>query len=124
MTILTEGPLNAGFLVSEGDAYYSRDAATVTVPSGGLEAGTVLGRITATGVYVRHNTGLSNGAETAAAVLLMAQPEAGDMSATVIARHAQVRGPALIYADGANAAAMTATDAALADVGIIVRKEG
>ncbi|MCF3934339.1 head decoration protein [Acuticoccus sp. M5D2P5] len=122
MVTLTEGIRNASFLVSEANGMYrSREKVTVTVPSGGIAAGTVLGAITASGKYVRHDSGLSNGAETEAGILYETLTAAGDAEVTIIARDAEVVGAHLTYEDGADAAAITASNTALASLGIIVR---
>lgn len=121
MAILTEGTRKAEFLVSEADDCRSRDAVVVTFPEGGLEAGTILGKITATGRFVRHNAGASNGSQNEAGILFAPETESGDADATVIARDAEVHGVELTYEDGADAAQITTSNAALAALGIIVR---
>lgn len=121
MPILTEGARNAQFLVSEANNFRSRGTGVVTVPAGGYEAGTILGKITATGKFVRHDSALVNGAETEAAILYENLTETGDADATLIERDAEVTGSHLTYEDGADAAAVTASNVALAALGIIVR---
>ena len=112
---------DASFIVTEANGYRSRDVVTVTVPSGGLEAGTILGKITATGKYVRHDASLSNGGEDETAILLQTVTEAGDAELTVIARDAEVNGAHLTYEDGADSTQETTSNTALAALGIIVR---
>lgn len=121
MTILTQGALSAAFLLSEANDWRSRQQVTVTLPEGGLESGTILGQITSGGKYVRHDSDLSNGAETEAGILLINQTETGDVEATIIARDAEVNGAELTYEDGADDAAKAASNVALAALGIIVR---
>lgn len=125
MAILTQGRLNAAFLISEANDWRSRDEVTVTVADGGYEAGTILGKITATGKYVRHAAGASDGSQTEAGILLMAQANdtgsAADAQATIIARDAEVEGDELTYEVGADAAQITTSNAALAAIGIVVR---
>lgn len=121
MATLTEGARNAQFLVSEANNHRSRGTGVVTVPPGGYEAGTILGKITATGKYVRHDSGLMNGAETPSAVLYGNLHETGDTDTTLILRDAEVTSAHLTYEDGANAAAIAASNMALAALGIIVR---
>lgn len=126
MTTLTEGKHTAQFLVSEANAYRSRDAATVTVPANTTyEAGTILGQITATKKYVRHDSDASDGSENEAAILydtlVNASESAVDNDATIINTDAEVRASDLTYEDGADAAAKTASNAALAALGIKVR---
>ena len=126
MTTLTEGKRNADFLVSEANGHRSRDTGVVTVPANTtFEAGTILGQITASEKYVRHDSGNADGSETEAAVLyetLVNDTGAGvDHTATIINRDAEVRGSDLVYEDGADAAAKSASNTALASLGIIVR---
>jgi hypothetical protein len=110
----TEGTRAGEFLVSEGNGQYSRD--TVTLISGqDLEAGAVLGKITASGKYTAYNSGAADGSETAAAVLYAkTDASAGDTDAVVVSRHAEVSTELL---DGSDADALDD----LAAIGIIAR---
>lgn len=127
MAPLTEGPRMAAFMVSEANGYRSRETRTVTVPANTtFEPGTVLGRITATGKFVRHDSdGTDDGTREEAGILFAqvvnSTDSAIDIEAVVIERDAEVHGAALIYEDGANDAAKLASNAALAALGIIVR---
>jgi Bacteriophage lambda head decoration protein D len=121
MPMLTEGRHAGGFLVWEASRDYCREV--VTIDAGQLEAGTVLGKITATGKYVAHDPAASDGSQTAAAVLWdRADASAGDVPAIAI-----VRGPAivnrhdLVFAGTPTEPEITAAHAALAAAGIIVR---
>ncbi|MEM6901319.1 MAG: head decoration protein [Pseudomonadota bacterium] len=126
MTILTEGARKAEFLISEANSYRSRDEVTVTVPANTtLDAGTILGRNTSSGNFVRHAAGASDGSQNEAGVLFQplingtASPV--DMQATNVARDAEVRATDLIYEIGADAAQITTSNAALNALGIVVR---
>ena len=126
MTILTEGARKAEFMISEANDWRSRDEVTVTVPANTtLEAGTVLGEITSSGKFVRHAAGASDGSESEAGILFAnlvnGTGSAVDFEATNLARDAEVRGSDLTYEDGADAAQITTSNAALAALGIIVR---
>lgn len=126
MTILTEGSRKADFIVSEANDYRSRDAITVTVPADTTyEAGTVLGKITASGKFVRHAAGASDGSENEAGILyqnLVNTTGSGvDYDATNVARDAEVTGAHLTYEAGATAAQILTSNAALAAFGVIVR---
>ncbi|WP_422073902.1 head decoration protein [Tranquillimonas rosea] len=126
MAILTEGTRKAEFLVSEANDWRSRDEVTVTVPANTTFAsGTILGTITASGKRVRHDSDLTNGGETESGVLFAPlvndTGSAVDYPATVISRSAEVNGSDLTYEDGADAAAITASNTALGSLGIIVR---
>lgn len=125
MAPVAEGTRFGEFLHSEAEMLRSRDEVTVTVPDGGLEAGTVLGIVGSSGKYVRHDAGASDGSEDEAAVLLANLDNdtgsAADQTATVISRAAQVYAHALIYEAGADGAQETATNEALTALGIVVR---
>lgn len=118
MTTLTEGRNTAEFLLSEANGKRSRE--TVTIVSGqDLAAGTVLGKITATGKYAGYDADAATGIETAVAVLYEAvDATGGDQKAVAIMRDAEVSSATLTWVDVADAAA-GATD--LAAVGIFVR---
>jgi hypothetical protein len=91
MPTLTQGFQTGEFLLGEHEDI-SFDQVTVTIAGGvALPSGTVLGRITATGKYVAHNTSLSNGAQVAAAVLYTPLPGVnGDAQAAAVTRLAEV----------------------------------
>ena len=126
MATLTKIQSNASFIVSESNGYRSRDAVTVTVPaSTTYAAGTLLGKITASGKYVRHAAGADNGSEDEAGVLyetlVNTAVSAVDSESVSFARDAEVNGSELTYEVGADAAQITASNLALKALGIIVR---
>ena len=126
MAILTEGTRDMEFLVSEANDWRSRDEVTVTVPANTtFDAGTVMGKLTASGKFVRHNAALATGAEDETAVLgfnvVNSTGSAADYTATVVARDAEVNGSDLTYEAGADGAQVITSNAALAALGIIVR---
>lgn len=121
MTTLTETTHPGGFLVWEAFRDYSRE--TITVASGLLTPGTVLGKITASGKYAAHDPAAVDGTETAVAVLWgKADATGGDVPAVAV-----VRGPAivnrhdLVFAGTLSAPEIAAAHAALLAVGILVR---
>ena len=126
MATLTKIQSNASFIVSESNGYRSRDDVTVTVPAATTyAAGTILGKITASGKYVRHAAGATDGSEDEAGVLyetLVNTTGSGVDNASVsMARDAEVNGSELTYEVGADAAQITASNLALKALGIIVR---
>jgi len=128
MATLIKGQANASFIVSESNGYRSRDTVNVTVPaSTTYSAGTILGKITASGKLVRHAAGAVDGSEVEAGILYETLTNttgsAADSEAVSFARAAEVNGSELTYEAGADAAQITASDSALAALGIIVRKE-
>jgi len=127
MTILTEGSRGYSFLLSEASAIYrSRQEVVVTVPPNStIPAGRIMGRVTTGGKFVAQLAASSDGSQTPAGLLLVPQTNttgsAIDVMATVVARAAEVVKTEITYDPAANAAAISAADAALAALGIIVR---
>jgi len=113
-------PRNADFLISEANGFRSRAEVTVDATAAALESGTVLGVVAASGDYVRHDAGAGDGSQNEAGILMIAIG-AEEATRTVIVRDAEVAGADLIYEAGADAAQITATNAALAALGIVVR---
>jgi hypothetical protein len=121
VTTLTETTHPGGFLVWEALRDYTREP--ITVASGALDPGTVLGRITASGKYAAHDPVAVDGTETAAAVLWgKADATGGDVPAVAL-----IRGPAivnrndLVFAGSLGAPEIAAAHAALLAAGILVR---
>ena len=117
MTTLTQGILPYEFLLSEADGMRSRDQETVTIAGAvALPSGTVLGKITATGKFVKYDeAGTDDGRRVAAAVL--GTPLAGvngDYKATVFTRDCEVIAAMLTGID-------TNGRADLKAIGVIVR---
>lgn len=127
MAILTEGKNTAQFMVSEANGYRSREPGTVTVPANTtFSAGLILGQQTSGLKYVRHDTdGTDDGRRTEAGILFQtlvnSTGSAVDYSAVVVLRDCEVRGSDLTYEDGADAAAITASNVVLNSLGIAVR---
>ncbi len=122
MAITTRGGLQTAFLLSEANEYRSRKKVTVDASGGALASGTVLGIVTASGDYVRHAAGASDGSEDEAGILLY-DIGAVEEEAVVIVRDAEVNEADLTYEAGADAAQVTASNTALAALGIIVRNQ-
>lgn len=103
MTTLTEGNYTGDVVLWEEDAHQARKA--VTIASGAnaagspVKIGTVVGEITASGKYVPHAPGASDGSETVAGVLVQSKVDAStaDAPGVIIERDAQVRRAALIF---------------------------
>lgn len=124
MDIKTKARATASFIASEANLLYrSRDEVTVTLPSGGLAAGTILGKITATSKYVLIDLDAETGAEDVSGILFEDTVgwAAGDHSLTIVARDAEVLEDALTYHTDSTAGELIAQKAALATLGIIVR---
>jgi len=96
MSTKTEGQHTAEFIVSEAEGTRSRDQVTVTVGADTtLEAGSVLGKVTATSKRDLYDNGNGDGLETAESILyetLVNDTDAPvDVQATVINADAEVR---------------------------------
>ena len=127
MATLQKRQATASFIISEANGYRSRDDVTVTVPaSTTYVAGTILGKITATGKFVRHAAGATNGSEDEAGALyetITNTTGSGvDSTAVNFARDAEVNGHELTYEIGADGPQIILSDAALKALGIIVRR--
>lgn len=123
MPVFTEGRHPGEFLLTEANGQRSREAVTVASGAGIIAAGTVLGKVTASGKYLASAVGAVDGSEVAVAVALYGcDATSADVEIAAIVRDAEVKGPVLTYhADRDLDAEKTAANADLAGVGIIVR---
>lgn len=113
--IVTMGARVAEFLLSEANGERSREEITLAATTVKIEAGTVLGKVTATGHYAPYDAEATDGSETAAAILYATKPiSTATQAATVIVRDAEVIEELLIGSDAAGVADLAA-------LGIIVR---
>lgn len=106
----------------ESEFNYSRD--TITVVAGqNLAAGTVLGKITASGKYAAYDNDAVDGTAVAAGVLASAvNATAADTAGVAIVRHAVVATKGLVW--GAGVTTQGEKDAAYVDlkaIGIVTR---
>ncbi len=111
MTVLTEGKHAGEFIVSEGNGFISRETGTI-VSGQNLVAGTVLGKITASGKYTAYSDGAADGSQTAVGVLFdNVDASAGDVGgAVIIARLAEVNGNELTGNDANGTTDLAALD--------------
>lgn len=115
MAIKTESRHVGDFLISEANGTRSREEVVVASGEGALVAGTVLGKITASGKYAAYDNAAADGTQAAAAVLYAGvDAAAADAAAVIIVRDAEV---VEAYLTGIDAAGK----ADLAALGIIVR---
>lgn len=123
MTVVkTQGINKDEFLLSTGNGEISRSAVTVTIAGGVLlPTGTVLGKLSATGKYVKAVDGGSDGSQTAVAVLSTPLDGSdivnGDYPAVIFDQDAEVIGSMLNGGAGPD----TTSVAELRLVGIKVR---
>jgi len=116
---------NAGaahYIVSEAHGYRSREQAIIAGGSGKLRAGTVLGRVTATGEYAPLAPAASDGTEKAVAILWEGcDATTDDVRRTITARDTEVHANVLTFAAGTTDQQKTAAMASLAALGIVGR---
>jgi len=124
--VFAADPHDSGsFIISEANFYRPRDTVMLQGGCGQLAFGTVLGRITATGLYVPAPAAATDGSDTAIAILFEDTDASGpdNVPAGVVARDADVYAGALSYDVSVAAAAdIAAKWAQLEQVGIIVRQ--
>lgn len=110
-----EGKHTAEFMLSEGNGTISREQVVIAAAAGALVAGTVLGKITASGKYVAYSNAASDGTEVAAGILWADAPDLiTDQKAAALVRSAEVVGSVLTGLDAPGTADLRA-------IGIIVR---
>ena len=102
MSLKTSHLGTGAFLKSEGTGHISRDTITIASGSGVVLAGTVLGKVTASGKYVPYNDdGTDDGSRTAAAILLAdVDATSADTTAVGITRLAEVWTDRIIWGAG------------------------
>ncbi len=120
--VLTNKIRSGGFIESEANFARSRDEVVIEGGTGGagqLYAGTVLGKITATGKYVECKSAAGDGSQTALAILYSdVDATAADVVAAVVSRDAEVRQADLTYDSSLT---VNTANTQLAAAGIIVR---
>jgi hypothetical protein len=105
MSTLTEGRHTGEFILSESPGAISRNVGTVEVPANTtLEAGTVLGQISASGHFAPYDDSASDGREAAAAILIDGltndDDAAAELDGVVLDFSAEVRSDDLVWGDG------------------------
>jgi head decoration protein D len=121
MPVLNEGRYAGEFIVSEGNGSISREV--ITVLSGEtLEAGAVLGKITASGKYKALDPAAVDGSEAAAAILYDGvDASAADTEGVAIVRLAEVNATELVWPAGITGGEKTTGLGELAALNIIAR---
>lgn len=103
MTVFNEGPHDGAFIMSEmpGVGAPSREVITIRSGAGIIAPGTVLGRVTASGLWVPSPSGSvvgSEGAEVARAInIYRVDATSSAQEVTAIVRNAVVNGNELTY---------------------------
>lgn len=120
MATKTEGVHSAEFLLSDEETQ-SRDK-VILITGQNLVAGTVLGKITASGKYTLHNNAAADGSEVASAILYdSVDATAIDMPCVIVSRLAEVADAKLIFKSGISAPNRAAALVALATNHITAR---
>ena len=122
MAATTESSRNTEVLLSEAPGTLSREQVTIVSGAGVLAAGTVLGKITASGKYTAYDDDNADGSETAAAVSLYAvDASSADVITSVVFRLAELKSDKVVWASTNDAGDKTAGIADLAAKHIIIR---
>jgi len=118
---VTESNHDGEFILSESAGHRSRK--NVTIVSGqDLAAGTVVGKITATGKYKAYDDDNGDGSEAAAGILVCAVDATdGDLPGVIIDRDAEVKDDLLTWATSNDSTDITNGTADLELLGIRVR---
>lgn len=108
---LTESIRAGEFLLAEANGSISREEIDIAASSGDMVAGTLLGKVTASGEYAPYNDGAADGTETAAAILYASVADSASVQSAVgVARHAEVIGSMLTGNDANGTADLAALD--------------
>lgn len=123
MASFTEPARKCEALLSYGNGAVSFETITVVSGAGVVKAGTVLGKITASGKYTPYDDGLSNGAQVAVCVS-MAEVDAtsSDKTVSAIMRMAEVKKDVLFWHASADATAKATAYVDLAKNQMIVAR--
>ncbi|MFD1627658.1 head decoration protein [Azospirillum griseum] len=120
--VFQEGRHAGEFLVSEGNGNIARETGTIKAGVGHLEAGAVLGQITADKTFVPVNPDATDGSQTAKAILFAGvNATTTAQRATLMVRLCEVNAEALVWPSGTTGAEIAAALAQLADHFIIAR---
>lgn len=123
MAVMTETRHAGEFVLSEGNGNISRDNIVIVSGAGVVRAGTVLGKITASGKYTPSPATGADGSQVAVAVnLYEVDATSADVAVAAIMRDAEVNVNTLTYAASVDDNTKKAAKATqLAAVNIIVR---
>lgn len=121
-TVSPDGRGAGHFVSGDCEPNQCNDHIILKASAGALVAGTVLGKVTATGQYALHDPALADGTEVAAAILWDDRPNvAATQRAVGVFRNAVVNGNALTWKAGITTPQRNAAIAALAANALMVR---
>lgn len=124
MTVLTETIRNVDFIAMCRDPIISIDevSATNVSTTAAIDAGTVMGKITATGVFVPFDQDASDGSENAAGILMnRVEASATAEPVAVVARNCAVIAAHITWPSDIDAAEQTAAETQLLAANIVFR---
>lgn len=114
MTTYTEPYRASEIILSEAPGTLSREVITVVSGTGALSAGTVIGKVTASGKWRTYDDGHSDGSQTTVGVLLEAiDATSADITCSALLRFAEVKKDLLQWDAACDSTAKTAAYAAL-----------
>lgn len=120
-TPLAEQWHDGGFIVSQANGHRALDQA-VLAAGAKVYAGTIVGKITASGKFVQCVSSASDGSQVPAGILFGTKDATtADKPCVVVRRDCEVNASELIWDASFNAGAITAGLATLAGLGIIAR---
>lgn len=124
MTVLNETLHAGGFLLSGNydGSKISVDQITIVSGAGKLGAGTVLGKITASGKFTILAPGASDGSQLAAGILWAdVDATAADAPGGAVTRYAEVTGGELTWPGGITGPQKVTATGQLAALGVVIR---
>lgn len=122
-TVAIDGMGDGAFCVGENDPNLSNEAITLLANAEVYPAGTILGKITASGKYKKWDIAAVDGSEVVKAILWgRKEISAADQKAVAVFRHQVVNGYALTYLAAATDPQKAAAEAVLATAMIMVRR--
>lgn len=98
MTTYTEPYRASEIIASEAPGTLSRETVTIVAGSGAIVAGTVLGKITASGKYAPYDDDNADGTEVAAAIALENVTATADVTCATLFRLAEFKADILQWA--------------------------
>jgi hypothetical protein len=123
-TVTPDGRGDGHFLIGAYDPNMSAEQIILKANAGDLEAGTVLGKVTATGQYALHDPAAADGTELVNSTVILwgrRANSAATQKAVAVARHATANANALTHKAGATTNQKNAAIAGLATRNIICR---
>jgi hypothetical protein len=114
--------IEGGFLIGAFEALRSSESIVLGITAVALPAGTRLGKITSTGLYVPIAPAASDGSQNWAGDLFEERPiSAATQKAAIVARGAIVNGRLMTYINAVNNTQKLAVEAQAAAAGVITR---